>query len=64
MDSALKALGVAAGVAAGAYVLDDQVLGIRRDLRTLNAGDFSAQFVEREIAAKRYSNVDRFIIVG
>ncbi|KAI9010706.1 hypothetical protein DFJ74DRAFT_636784 [Hyaloraphidium curvatum] len=60
-DLATAALGAAAALA-GAYVLDDQVLGIRRDLRTLNAAKFSQAFVERELAAGRISNVERFLL--
>lgn len=59
--STIKALGaVAAGVATG-KVLDEQILGISRDKRTLNAAEQTAQFVAREVAAGRISNVERFI---
>lgn len=62
MAEALKTIAAVGAAAAAAYIVDDYAVGIRRDLRTLNAGAFSTAFVEREIAAGRVSNVERFII--
>ncbi|KXS21743.1 acetyl-CoA synthetase-like protein [Gonapodya prolifera JEL478] len=57
MHTLLK-LGVAAGAA---YAVDSQ-LGFSKDLFMLNAGRQTLKFVEQEMAAGRYSQIDRFLL--